>query len=339
MLSYTTFIRNMGALAVLLPLAGLGSACSDDADSGSPTDAEESSSGGKFSSGGSPSESDADSGNTSNGRGVADSGSATSTGGLTDSGGVAGGDASGGGAADSGDNGGTKDTGAALGTTGEGPAPVVLGTAGNYVILAKSAISNVPTSAVTGDLALSPAAASYITGFSLTKAGAKWTAAQVLGGIFAADNDAPTPTALTTAVADMQAAYTDAAGRPTPAFLNLGGGAIGGLTLNPGLYRWTSTVTIPADVTLDGGADDTWIFQISGDLTMGAAKSMTLSGDAQAKNIVWQVAGNVELGTTAHAEGIVLSKTAITLGAGSSINGRLLAQTAVNIASATVTAP
>jgi hypothetical protein len=186
---------------------------------------------------------------------------------------------------------------------------------------------------------LSPAAASYITGFSLTKAGVKWTAPQVVGGVFAADNDAPTPTALTTAVADMLTAYTDAAGRPTPAFLNLGAGAIGGLTLTRGLYKWTSTVTIPADITLDGAPDDTWIFQITGNLTMSAAKSMTLSGGAQAKNIVWQVAGNVELGTTAHAEGVILSKTAIKLGAGASINGRLLAQTAVSIASATVTAP
>ncbi|MEO7327709.1 MAG: ice-binding family protein, partial [Minicystis sp.] len=57
------------------------------------------------------------------------------------------------------------------------------------------------------------------------------------------------------------------------------------------------------------------------------------------KNIVWQVTGNVDLGTTSHAEGIILSKTAIKLGTGASINGRLYAQTAVNIASATITAP
>jgi hypothetical protein len=74
----------------------------------------------------------------------------------------------------------------------------------------------VPTSLVTGDLGLSPAAASYITGFDLTKAGTRWSSAQVIGDVYAADNDPPTPTALTTAVTDMQTAYTDAAGRKNP---------------------------------------------------------------------------------------------------------------------------
>jgi hypothetical protein len=221
----------------------------------------------------------------------------------------------------------------------KGPAPVLLGAAGEYVILAKSAISNVPTSVITGDIGLSPAAASFITGFSLTRAGFMWTAPQVVGGVFAADNDPPTPTNLTTAIGDMQTAYTDAAGRPTPDALNLGDGAIGGLTINPGLYTWTSSVTIPSDVELSGAPNDVWIFQITNDLKISADKRIILSGGAQAKNIFWQVAGIVELGTTSHAEGIFLSKTAIKIGTGSSINGRLFAQTAVNIASSTVTAP
>jgi hypothetical protein len=220
-----------------------------------------------------------------------------------------------------------------------GPAAVQLGAAGNYAILAKSAISNVPTSAIKGNLGLSPAAASYVTGFSLTKAGTYWTTPQVVGGVFAADNDPPTSSNLTTAIANMQTAYTDAAGRPTPDFSNLGAGAIGGLTLVPGLYNWASSLTIPTDVTLAGAANDVWIFQVSGDLELSAAKAVTLIGGAQAKNIFWQVAGAVDLGTTSHAEGIVLCKTAITLGTGASINGRLLAQTAVNIASSTVTEP
>ncbi len=220
-----------------------------------------------------------------------------------------------------------------------GPAPVLLGAAGKYVILAKSAVSNVPTSVITGDLALSPAAASYITGFSLTRAGTKWTSPQVTGSVFAADNDAPTPSNLTTAVTSMQTAYTDAAGRPTPTFFDLGAGGLGGMTLAPGLYKWNSTVTIPTDLTIAGAPNDTWIFQVSGDLKMSAAKAIALSGGAQAKNIVWQVAGFVDLGTTSHAEGIMLSKTAITLETGASINGRLFAQTAVNVAGATVKAP
>jgi ice-binding like protein len=220
-----------------------------------------------------------------------------------------------------------------------GPAPVVLATAGTYVILAQSAITNAPTSIITGDLGLSPSAGSSITGLALTRAGTKWTSSQVEGSVFAADNDPPTPSDLTIAVLAMQAAYADAAGRPTPTFLNLGSGAIGGLTLVPGLYRWVSAVTVPADVTLAGGPDDQWIFQITGNLTMTAATTLHLSGGAQAKNIVWQVAGFVDLGATAHIAGVILSQTAITLEVGASITGRLFAQTAVNIAGSTITAP
>jgi hypothetical protein len=220
-----------------------------------------------------------------------------------------------------------------------GPAAVALGDAGGYAILAQSAITNVPPSVITGDLGLSPAAASYITGFGLTRAGTMWTSPEISGGAFAADNDPTTPADLTSAVADMGAAYDDAAGRPTPAFLNLEDGSIGGLTLAPGLYKWTSTVTIPTDVTLSGGALDVWIFQIAGDLQLSAARQISLEGGARPENIIWQVAGEVNLGTTSHAEGIVLSKTAIHMSTGASINGRLLAQTAVTLQSNTVTEP
>jgi hypothetical protein len=222
---------------------------------------------------------------------------------------------------------------------GVGPAAVALGTAGDYVVLAMSAITNAPTSAITGNLGLSPAAASFITGFSMTRAGTKWTSAQVTGDLFAADNDPPTPVNLGVAVGDMMTAYTDAAGRPTPDFLNDGTGAIGGLTLTPGLYKWTSGVTIASDVVLDGAANDTWIFQVTGNLSMAAAQKVTLIGGAMAKNVVWQVAGSVDFGATSHAEGVVLGQKAITLETGASINGRLLAQTAVNLAGNVIVAP
>jgi hypothetical protein len=224
-------------------------------------------------------------------------------------------------------------------TTRAVPSPVLLGAAGTYVILAKSAVSNVPTSMITGNIGLSPAAATYITGLSLTRAGTKWASPEVVGGVFAADNDPPTPVDLTTAISNMETAYNDAAARPSPGSLNLGAGSIGGRTLAPGLYKWTSTLTIPDDIEIAGAPEDVWIFQISGNLMLSAAKRMTLSGGARAKNIFWQVAGNVDLGTTSHAEGIILAKTAVTLATGASINGRLLAQTAVSVAGGTVTAP
>ena len=218
-------------------------------------------------------------------------------------------------------------------------ATVNLGQAGNYVILAKTAINNSSTSAITGDIALSPAATSYITGLALTDFTGYATSAQITGQAFAADMASPTPVNLTTAVENMITAYNDAAGRPSPDFLELGSGNIGGKTLTPGLYKWTTTVTIPSDVVLSGGANDIWIFQVSGDLSMSAAKNITLTGGAQAKNIFWQVAGQVTLGTTSHFEGVILSKTGITFQTGASIKGRALAQTAVVLDSNAVTKP
>ena len=226
-------------------------------------------------------------------------------------------------------------------TTGSTLSPVVMGSAINYVILAKSAISTVPTSAVTGDLGLSPAAASLITGFSLIlpAGGAFSTSSQVTGKVYASDYAVPTPTNLTTAIGDMLTAYTDAAGRPTPDFSELATGNIGGLTLPPGLYKWSNTVTIPSSVTLNGSATDVWIFQIAGGITQSSATSVTLTGGAVAKNVFWQVFGVVDIGTTAHMEGVILSQTSITLGTGASVNGRLLAQTAVTLAGNAVVQP
>lgn len=226
-------------------------------------------------------------------------------------------------------------------TGGHGPAPVVLGTAGNYVILAKEATSNVPTSAITGNIGLSPAAASYYSGFAqdLPAGGAFSTSAQVTGNVYASDYAVPTPSNLTTAVGAMETAYTDAAGRPTPDHTELADGDIGGLTLPAGLYKWTNTVTIPGNVTLHGGANDVWIFQIAGGITQASAARVVLTGGALPQNIFWQVAGVVSIGTTAHMEGVVLSQTAITLATGATANGRLLAQTAVTLAGNAIVEP
>lgn len=224
------------------------------------------------------------------------------------------------------------------GAGGRGPSPVVLGSASNYVILAKTGVSSVPTSAVTGNIGISPAQASAVTGFSLALgAGAAFaTSSQVTGNIYAPGYAAPTPANLTTAISAMQTAYTDAAGRTLPDFIELATGNIGGLTLPAGLYKWSNTVTIPSNVTLSGNANDVWIFQIAGNLTQASGKRVILSGGALASNVFWQVAGTVTIGTTARMEGQVLSQTGITLGTGASANGRLLAQTAVTLAKATV---
>lgn len=222
-------------------------------------------------------------------------------------------------------------------------APVDLGTAGNYAILAKSGISTVPPSAIIGDIATSPIDSTAITGFSLALDSTTTfaTSTQVTGRVFAPDYTAPTPSILTTAVGDMELAFTDAAGRAIPDFTELGAGDIGGLTLAPGLYKWGTGVSIPTDVTLEGGADDVWIFQIAGNVTMASAKTVHLSGGARAQNIFWQVSGGVgvTIGTESHFEGIVLAQAGIDFQTGATINGRLLSQTAVTLDANSVVAP
>jgi len=139
----------------------------------------------------------------------------------------------------------------------------------------------------------------------------------------------------------MQTAYTDAAGRPAGVGpnLNLGTGTLTSQTLAPGTYTWTSNVSIPTDLTFNGSATDIWILQISGTLNMAANMNVILSGGALAKNIFWQVADVVTIGAGTHFEGIILAQTAITFGNLASINGRLLAQSAVTLDATTVTAP
>ncbi|KAJ7701108.1 antifreeze protein [Mycena rosella] len=225
-----------------------------------------------------------------------------------------------------------------------GPAAVNLRTAGNYAILAKSGVSTVPPSVITGPVAVSPIAATGLTGFSLTldSTGQFSTSGQVVGKLFAASYAVPTPATLTAAIGDMGTAFTDATGRvnPTSAILREVGtqtGAIGGLVLGPGLYKWTSGVSIGSDVTIAGGATDTWIFQVSGTLTIAAAKKMVLAGGALAKNIVWVVTGAVTASAGSHLEGVILGKTSITLQTGTTANSRLLSQTSVALQKATVT--
>lgn len=226
-------------------------------------------------------------------------------------------------------------------TVALGPAPVSLGGAGNFVILAKSGIDTVPSSAITGNIGVSPIDSTALTGFSLAmdSSGTFSTSSQLVGKAFAPDYMSPTPSNLTVSVGDMEAAFTNAAGRPIPDFTELGDGDISGLTLVPGLYKWGTGVLISTDVTLAGGSHDVWIFQISGGITQASGARVLLSGGAVPKNIFWQTFGAVAIDTSAHLEGIVLSQTEITLATGATVNGRLLSQTAVTLDAATVLQP
>ena len=217
-----------------------------------------------------------------------------------------------------------------------GQAPVPLREAALFAILTKSGITDVSPSAIKGDVGSSP-----ITGAAIHLTCAE----MVTGTIYSVNATGPlpcrvtSPTLLTTAVSDMEIAYTNAAGRTLPDFTNLGAGEIGGLTLVPGLYKWTTQVSISTSVTLAGSADAVWIFQIAGNLTQASATSVILEGGARSKNIFWQSSGSVAIGTTAHFEGTILGKTKIALKTGASANGRLLAQTAVTLEQNAVTEP
>ncbi|MFA6524331.1 MAG: ice-binding family protein [Candidatus Paceibacterota bacterium] len=219
-----------------------------------------------------------------------------------------------------------------------GPAIVDLGSAGDFVILAKTGISTTGTTSVVGDIGVSPAEATYITGFDLIlpATSAFSTSALVTGKVYAPSYAVPTPTKMTTAVSDMETAYTDGMGKTNPTATELGAGNIGGMTLAPGLYKWSTGVTIPTDVTLSGGSNDVWIFQIAQNLDISSGKKIILSG-GNASNVFWIVAGQTTIGTTAVFNGNILDQTAIVLNTGATLNGRALAQTAVILDANTVT--
>jgi hypothetical protein len=225
-----------------------------------------------------------------------------------------------------------------------GPPPVDLGTAGNFVILTKSGISTTGVTAITGNIGVSPIDQTAMTGFGaiMDSTNVFATSSLVTGKLYASDYAVPTPANMTTAISDMAIAYSDAAGRTTPDFTELGAGNISGMTLSPGLYKWGTGVLIDnTGVTLTGGANDVWIFQIADNLTVNNGAIVTLAGGARAKNIFWQVGGGtgVSLGTTVQFKGIILATKGIVMNTGATLVGRALAQTNCTLDANTVTAP
>ena len=218
--------------------------------------------------------------------------------------------------------------------------PIDLGTSGDFAILAKAGVSTVPASAITGDVGVSPIAATGITGFSLIldPSGTFSISTQVVGKVYAADYISPTPSKMTTAIGDMQTAFVSGSGRAAT-ITELGAGDISGLTLVPGVYKWGTGLLAASNVYLRGGCADVWIMQIAQDFTIKSGVNIFLSGETLAKNVFWIVSGSVDIGTTAHVEGDILSMTKIAFHTGSSINGRLLAQTAITLEQSVITKP
>jgi len=222
-----------------------------------------------------------------------------------------------------------------------GPAPVALGQAAHYAILAQTALINSSRSSIAGNVGLSPAGLSSITGISFKPDIANQFALSdsINGEIFTADMSPPTPVNVAEAIKDMRIAYNDAASRALPDFTYSGGANIDGTTLIPGLYDWGTDILIMTGVTLSGGPHDVWIFQIASDLLISDGAVITLSGGAQPGNIYWQVAGQAILGSKCDFKGNILSLNNITLRSGARISGRALSQTIVSLDSSRVALP
>ena len=225
-------------------------------------------------------------------------------------------------------------------STPPGTAPVELGTAGNYAILAMTGISTVPNSIIYGDVAVSPISHAAMTGFAMVMdlSGQRSSSSQINGKAYADDYATPTRSGLTTAVSDMETAYNDAAGRfnEDGDRTNIGAGDISGETLTPGVYTFDVDIMFSTDIAFKGDENDVFIMQTKQSLVQAANTKVELLGGVQAKNIFWQVAGNVRVGAGAQLQGVLLVKTDVLLMTGSYLNGRVLAQTACNLQMATI---
>ena len=205
-----------------------------------------------------------------------------------------------------------------------GPEPIDLASAARFTILAGAAVTTTGGGLINGDVGASPIAGSAIL----------LTQAQVNGTIYTVDASGPAgsvidPALLLAAKGDLTTAFNDAAGRtpvPSGPFLNPGAGNIGGLNLIPGLYKFTGTALITgSNLTLTGGPDDVWIFQIAADLQVGSGVQVILAGGAQARNIFWQVGTSVTIETFAVFKGTILADQSIVMKTSSTLDGRALA--------------
>lgn len=215
--------------------------------------------------------------------------------------------------------------------------------AGQFTLLAKAGITNVPTSVITGNIGVSPIAASAMTGLALIYDAAHpeyQTSAQITGMVFAADYGGTTPSIMTALVGDMMSAYSAVGAFQTSGDgLNRHAGLLSGKTLEAGVYEWNTDVSFSQDLYLQGSETDVFVFKIIGNLVVGSSAAVVLQGGVVASNVVWRTTGYVDIGTHAHMEGSFYVKTAATLKTGASLHGRIFAQTAITLDRVTITTP
>jgi len=196
-----------------------------------------------------------------------------------------------------------------------------LNTTLNFTILAYSAITNVGNTVVVGNVGISPNNCAGITGFP---------PGILVNGIFhCADTFAAA------AQVDLTAAYVSAAAQPPTQ--DLSGNDLGGLTLGPGVYLFTSSAQLTGTLTLDAGGlcNGVFIFQIGSTLTTASSSVVLAVNGAQAANIYWQVVSSATLGSSTNFTGTIMALSSISVGTGVTMDGRLLASTgAVTVAGA-----
>jgi hypothetical protein len=208
--------------------------------------------------------------------------------------------------------------------------PVDLGATASFAIVAAAAATNVTPSAITGNIGLSPGPGAHITGFGPT---------EVRGTIYTTDATYPianvaviNPAGLMQVKGDLTKAYNDTISRtpvPTGTYLNPGAGNLGGLTLPPGLYKFTGTALLSgSNLTLSGTANDVWIFQIGTTLTVANGMQVILAGGARAANVFWQVGSSAAIGVGSVMQGTIMADQSISLATHATLNGRALARVA-----------
>jgi hypothetical protein len=204
-------------------------------------------------------------------------------------------------------------------------APVPLGAATTFAVLAASTVTNTGPSIVTGDLGVSPGTA--VTGFP---------PGVVIGGGTIHSNDM----AAINARAALTAAYLNAEGQLADATIPT---ELGGTTRTPGVYNSAAgTFGITGNLTLNaqGNPNAIFIFKTASTLITASGSTVTLTGGAQACNVFWQVGSSATLGTGSSFAGTILAQASITATTNVTVNGRLLARTgAVTLDTNTITRP
>ena len=196
-----------------------------------------------------------------------------------------------------------------IGANASGAAPVNLATAATYAVLPGAGVTNAGATVVNGDLGSCPTGS--LTGFP--------------PGVVNGATHAGDPAACT-AHADLTIAYADAVSRaPTTTFL--GPTELAGTTLTPGVYQSPTSFGINGTLTLDGQGDPNAVFilQAGSTLITGVNSQVGLVNGAQACNVFEQVGSSATLGVGSTFVGTVLAHTSITVNAGASVQGRLLA--------------